>query len=123
VDYTDLPPAISVKARIFVHHASRWFRRTIFHIPTSRGSNYAIRKELILELFRNRRILHEIQVGPAVKSIGGKISYSGAKDLVVLTSGRFFSQGWKVLITYLIWRIRFYLRVFRMKSKSAIPPE
>ncbi len=51
VDYTDLPPGISVKARMFVHHASRWFRRKILGIPTSRGSNYAVRKKFILQLF------------------------------------------------------------------------
>jgi hypothetical protein len=120
VDYTDLPPGLSVKARMFVHHASRWFRRTILGTPTSRGSNYAIRKKLILDLFAQGRVPYDIHVGPVVKSIAGKIAYSGAKELVVLTSGRFFAPGWKVLVEYLIWRIGYYRRILKMKPKKAV---
>ncbi|SRR6266542_3786892 len=120
VDYTDLPPGLSVKARIFVHHASRWFRRTILGIPTSRGSNYAIRKKLILHLFGQGRVPYDIHVGPVVKTTGGNIAYSGAKELVVLTSGRFFAPGWKVLIDYLIWRTGYYRRILKMKPKKAV---
>jgi hypothetical protein len=119
VDYTDLPPGISVKARMFVHHASRWFRRTILRTPTSRGSNYAIRKKFMLHLFEQGRIPYDIHVGPVVKSVGGKIAYSGAKELVVYTSGRFFASGWKVLGEYLIWRIGYYRRIL-MKPKKAV---
>ena len=120
VEYTELPPGISVKARMFVHHASRWFRRTVLGIPTSRGSNYAIRKKMILHLFAEGRIPYDIHVGPVVKSIRGKIAYSGARELVVFTSGRFFTPGWKVLVEYLIWRTRYYLRILKMKPKKAV---
>jgi glycosyltransferase involved in cell wall biosynthesis len=120
VDYTDLPPGISVKARMLVHHVSRWFRRRILGIPTSRGSNYAIRRDLMLDLFARGRIPYDIHVGPVVKSIGGKIAYSGAKELLVLTSGRFFSPGWKVLFSYLIWRTGYYFRILKMKPKKAV---
>lgn len=119
VDYTDLPRGISVKARMFVHHAWRWFRRNILRTPTSRGSNYAIRKKFILELFTKGLIPYDLHVGPAVKANGGKISYSGAKELVVLTSGRFFAPGWKVLWEYLIWRMGYYRRIFKTKPKKA----
>ncbi len=119
VEYTDLPPGISVKARMFIHHAWRWFRRNIVGTPTSRGSNYAIRKKLILELFAAGRIPYDLHVGPVVKSSGCKISYSGAKELVVLTSGRFFEPGWKVLFEYLIWRTGYYRRILKMKPKKA----
>jgi hypothetical protein len=119
VDYTDLPPGISVKARMFIHHAWRWFRRKILGTPTSRGSNYAIRKKFILELFAKGHIPYDLHVGPAVKANGGKIAYSGAKELVVLTSGRFFAPGWKVLFEYLIWRTGYYRRILKMKSKKA----
>lgn len=120
VDYTDLAPAISVKARMWVHHASRWLRRNILGIPTSRGSNYAIRRSLILDLFEDGRIPYDIHVGPVVKSIGGKIAYSGARELVVLTSGRFFNPGWKVLADYLLWRVGYYRRIFKLKTKKAV---
>lgn len=121
VDYTDLPPGISVKARMFVHHASRWFKRTILRIPTSRGSNYAIRRDLMLNLFAQGRIPYDLHVGPVIKSKGGRIAYSGAKELIVLTSGRFFHPGWKVLIAYLIWRTGYYLRILKMKPKKVMP--
>jgi hypothetical protein len=118
VDYTDLARGFSVKARIWVHHASRWLRRNMLGIPTSRGSNYAIRRSLMLDLYAQGRIPYDLHVGPAVKSIGGKIAYSGARELVVLTSGRFFAPGWKVLADYLIWRARYYRRILRMKAKK-----
>ena len=121
VDYTDLPAGLSVKVRMLVHHGSRWIRRNILRIPTSRGSNYAIRRELMLDLFTRRRIPYDFHVGPVVKSMGGKIAYSGARDLVVLTSGRFFNPGWRVLFSYLIWRTGYYLRILRMKpTKKAV---
>jgi hypothetical protein len=123
VDFTDLPPDISVKTRRWLHHASRSFRRNILRMPTSRGSNYAIRKHLILDLFAQGLIPYEIQVGPAVKSRGGKIAYSGARELVVLTSGRTFSQGWKRLVSYMIWRLGIYRRILKMKPKKAIPDQ
>lgn len=118
VDYTDLPSGLSVKARMWVHHASRWLRRNILRIPTSRGSNYAIRRELMLDLFSKKRIPYDFHVGPVVRSMGGKIAYSGDRELVVLTSGRFFSPGWKVLFSYLVWRTGYYLRMLKMKPSS-----
>lgn len=118
VDYTDLPPGISVKARMLVHHVSRWIKRRILRIPTSRGSNYAMQRDLMLNLFAQGRLPYDIHVGPVVKSTGGRIAYSGAKELVVLTSGRFFDPGWKVLFAYLIWRTGYYFRILKMKSKK-----
>ena len=120
VDYTDLAPNLSVKARVWVHHASRWLKRNVLGIPTSRGSNYAIRRSLILDLFEQGRIPYDLHVGPVVKWVGGKIAYSGASELVVLTSGRFFAPGWKVLADYLFWRVGYYGRILRMKAKKAV---
>jgi len=119
VDYTDLPTGISVKARVFVHHTSRWFKRNILRIPTSRGSNYAIRRDLMLDLFSQGRIPYDIHVGPVIKSLGGQIAYSGAEELLVLTSGRFFDPGWNVLFQYLVWRTGYYFRILKMKPKRA----
>jgi hypothetical protein len=98
----------------------RWIRRNILGIPTSRGSNYAIRRSLMLDLFEDGHIPYDLHVGPAVKSIGGKIAYSGARELVVLTSGRFFRPGWKVLADYLIWRVGYYRRILKMKANKTV---
>jgi hypothetical protein len=123
VDYTDLPTGVSVKARIFVHHGSRWLKRNILRIPTSRGSNYAMHRDRMLELFAQGRIPYDIHVGPVIKSTGGRIAYSGAKELVVLTSGRFFDPGWKVLFAYLLWRTGYYFRILRTKPKKVAPDQ
>jgi hypothetical protein len=71
-------------------------------------------------LFDQGRIPYDLHVGPTVKATGGKIAYSGDKELVVLTSGRFFAPGWKVLIEYLIWRTGYYRRILKMKSKKVV---
>ncbi len=118
VNYIDLPPGFSVKVRMFIHHASRWFRRSVLGIPTTRGSNYGIKRKLMLDLFAHGRLDHEILVGPMVRSGGGRIVYSGSKNLIVYTSGRFFSGSWKELFSYLIWRVGFYRRVGILKSKN-----
>jgi hypothetical protein len=123
VDYTDLPSGISVKVRMFVHHASRWIKRNLLRIPTSRGSNYAIRRNLMLDLFEQGRIPYDIHVGPVVKFMGGRIAYSGVKELEVLTSGRFFDPGWKVLLAYLVWRTGYYFRILKMKPKKVTPDQ
>jgi hypothetical protein len=120
VDYTDLAPDLSVKARIWVHHASRWLKRNLLGIPTSRGSNYAIRRNLILDLFQQGRVPYDLHVGPVVKWMGGQIAYSGAPELVVLTSGRFFAPGWKVLVDYLVWRVGYYRRILKLRTKKSV---
>lgn len=120
VDYTDLPPGISVKARMLVHHVSRWIRRNLLGIPTSRDSNYAMRRDLMLDLFARGCIPYDLHVGPVVKAMKGRIAYSGARELVVLTSGRFFRPGWKVLLEYLVWRTGYYLRILRIRPKKFV---
>jgi len=118
VDYFDLPAGLVIKIRMAIHHASRWYKRALLGIPTSRGSNYAMKRKLILELFAQERVHYDIQIGPLVKSLGKRVIYSGAKEHVVLTSGRFFSNSWKELFAYLIWRIGYYLRVKPTKPAS-----
>ncbi len=119
VDYFDLPRGFSVKVRMLGHHASRWFRRVVLRMPISRGSNYAMRRRLMLDLYQSGRIPYDFHVGPVVKSMRGKIAYSGAKELMVFTSGRFFSGGWKELFDYVIWRIGYYRRIWSARSKTA----
>lgn len=118
VDYFDLPAGISTKVRMFIHHASRWFKRAILGIPTCRGSNYGINRDLMLDLYAQGRIPYDIHVGPVIKSIGGKITYSGHREMTVYTSGRFFSGGWKELVQYLIWRVGYYRRILTARSEK-----
>jgi len=119
VDYIDLPAGMSTKVRMFIHHASRWIKRVVLGVPTCRGSNYAIKRQLILDLYSQGRIPYDIHVGPVLKSIGGKIAYSGARELVVYTSGRFFTGGWKELIAYLAWRVGYYRRILAAHSEKS----
>ena len=118
VDYFDLPAGLAIKARMFIHHAIRWAKRVLLGIPTSRGSNYAIPRQLILDLFAQQRIRYDIHVGPVVKAMRGKVAYSAARQHVVFTSGRFFSNSWKELFSYLVWRTGYYLRVKPTKPAS-----
>jgi len=111
VDYMDLPVGMATKVRMFIHHASRWFKRAVLGVPTCRGSNYAIKRNLMLDLFFQGRIPYDIHVGPVLKSIGAHIVYSGNKELMVLTSGRFFNGGWGELVEYLAWRVGYYRRI------------
>ena len=121
VDYFDLPSGMSTRVRMFIHHASRWFKRVVLGVPTCRGSNYAIKRQLILDLYAQGRLPYDIHVGPVLKSIGGKIAYSGARELVVYTSGRFFTGGWKELIMYLVWRVGYYRRILTSRSEKISP--
>lgn len=116
VEYVDLPKGFSVKVRMIIHHTSRWFRRTVLGIPTTRGSNYGIKRKLMLDLFGQGRLPYDILVGPVIKSNGGRICYSSSKQLIVYTSGRFFAGGWKELFSYLKWRLGYYRRVGMLKS-------
>jgi hypothetical protein len=118
VDYMDLPAGLAIRTRMLIHHAIRWYKRVLLGIPTSRGSNYAIRRQLILDLFAQRRVPYDIHVGPVVKAMGGKVAYSAARQHVVFTSGRFFSNSWKELFAYLIWRTGYYVRVKPTKPAS-----
>jgi glycosyltransferase involved in cell wall biosynthesis len=121
VDYTDLPAGWSVKVRMFIHHTTRWFRRSILGIPTTRGSNYGIKRRLMLDLYAQGRLPYDILVGPVVRSTHGRIAYSASKELIVYTSGRFFSGSWKELLSYLKWRIGYYRRVGILKFKKILP--
>lgn len=118
VDYYNLPPGLSMRVRMAIHHASRWFRRVILGMPTSRGSNYAIRRSLMLDLYRRGKIPYDFHVGPVVKASGGRLVYSGARSLAVYTSGRFFSGGWKELFDYLFWRLGYYYRIWNERRKA-----
>ena len=111
VDYYDLRRLWSVRARIVAHHLARWIKRVILRIPTIRGSNYAVERMLFLRLYEQGLLTDDLNVGPSVKATGGRIAYSGARELRVLTSGRRFRGGWRKLAHYLRYRLVYNLRV------------
>lgn len=117
VDYNNLPKTIPMRLHMVIHHATRWFRRNILRMPTSRGSNYAVCRTLMLDLFDQGKLLYDINIGPVIKSVGGRIVYSGAKNLTVYTSGRFFKGTRQEIFKYWLWRIGYYWRVFVVNRK------
>jgi hypothetical protein len=122
VGYYDLRPLWSVRARIAIHHAARWTKRVLLRIPTVRGSNYAADRTLFLRLYDEGMLIDDLNVGPAVKTSGGSIAYSGARDLKVLTSGRRFKGGWWKLARYLCYRLAYNLRVMGTSKGGARKP-
>jgi hypothetical protein len=111
VGYYELRPLWSVRARIAAHHAARWLKRAVLRIPTTRGSNYGVDRTAFLRLYDEGLLTDDITVGPMTKATGGRVAYSGAKGLMVLTSGRRFRGGWLKLTRYLRYRLVYNLRV------------
>jgi glycosyltransferase involved in cell wall biosynthesis len=119
VGYHELRPRASVKARILIHHWARWVKRVVFRIPTTRGSNYAVRRSMFLGLYEDGLLAEDLNVGPTVKAGGGRVVYSGSRDLVVLTSGRKFKGGWLRLARYLRYRLLYNLRMRPVRPRFA----
>jgi hypothetical protein len=122
VEYYDLRPLWSVRARIALHHAARWTKRVALRIPTVRGSNYAIGQALFLRLYDEGKLLDDLNVGLAVKASGSSLAYSGDRELRVLTSGRRFKGGWLKLARYLLYRMRYNLRMITSSKRGAQKP-
>jgi hypothetical protein len=116
VDYYDLRPLWSVRARVLVHHLARWIKRVLLRIPTIRGSNYGIDRRLFLDLYEQGLLTDDLNVGPSVKAVGGRIAYSRARHLRVLTSGRRFQGGWRKLAHYLRYRLLYNIRVLPVRA-------
>lgn len=117
VGHFDLPPGFTVKLRVLAHHGGRWVKRALLRVPTIRGSNYAVIKSLFLRLYDEGLIVHDMNVGPAVKASGGaRIAYSGKKELTVLTSGRMVRGGWLRLLRFIPKRIRYNARTLPVRS-------
>jgi hypothetical protein len=116
VGFYDLRPLWSVRARIAAHHGARWVKRALLRIPTTRGSNYAVSRSGLLPLYDQGLLTDDLNVGPAIKSAGGRVAYSGSKRLVVLTSGRKFHGGWVKLGRYLRYRLLYNVRALRLRT-------
>jgi hypothetical protein len=118
VGHYDLRPLWSVRARIAAHHGSRWIKRVLLRIPTTRGSNYGVDRTSFLRAYEGGLLADDLNVGPAVKAAGGRVVYSGAPRLQVLTSGRRFRGGWRKLARYLRYRLLYNVRVLRPQAEK-----
>ncbi len=119
VRYYDLREGWSIRARMAAHHGSRWVKRVLLRIPTIRGSNYAVDRDLFLGLYERGMLAEDMNVGPAMHKFSGPIPYSGDSRHVVLTSGRMFRGGWRKLSRYLLYRLRSNLRVIPVHEDAA----
>ena len=116
VGHYDLRPLWSVRARMGAHHFSRWVKRVLLRIPTTRGSNYGVDRTAFLRAYEGGFLADDLNVGPAVKAAGGRVVYAGAPTLQVLTSGRKFRGGWRKLARYLRYRLLYNVRVLRTRA-------
>ena len=119
VGHHSLPPGLSVRVSMSIHHTSRWVKRVLLRVPTARGSNYAIRAQVLLDAYERGMLADDINVGPAVRAIDGRIAYNGDKQLRVLTSGRVYRAGWGRTLRYYVYRLRYNLRVLPVSSEAA----
>jgi hypothetical protein len=116
VGHYDLRPLWSVRARMAAHHLSRWVKRVLLRIPTTRGSNYGVHRATFLRAYEGGLLADDLNVGPAVKAAGGRVVYAGARRLQVLTSGRKFRGGWRKLARYLRYRLLYNVRLLRTQA-------
>jgi hypothetical protein len=116
VGHYDVRPMWSVRARVASHHLARWGKRVVLRIPTTRGSNYGVDRTAFLPLYDRGLLADDLNVGPTVKAAGGRVAYSGARELRVLTSGRKFKGGWRRLARYLRYRLLYNVRLIRSRD-------
>jgi hypothetical protein len=119
VGFYELPPTLAIKARMALHYLSRWFKRVVLRIPTNRGSSYAVRRSRMLDLYERGMLAVDLNVGPTIQAEGGEVVYSGAKELLVLTSGRKIEKGWIDLLVYSLWRLRYNWRMLPVGTDLA----
>jgi hypothetical protein len=65
----------------------------------------------MLSFYGQKLLSDDLNVGPTFKAKGFRIDYSGSRELVVLTSGRMFSASWLRVIRYLLYRLRYNLKM------------
>lgn len=118
VGYYGLPSGPSLRVRFAIHHASRWVKRNLLGIPTTRGSNYAVHRESMIDLYERGYLADDFNVGPAFRKFGLRVTYSGRPVLTVYTSGRMFRPGWKRILPYYWYRLRYNLRVLPVRRDA-----
>lgn len=119
VGYRDVRPGLSIQARLVAHHGARWVKRNVLRIPTIRGSNYGVHRDLLVRLYDEGRLADDMNVGPVLRHEGVTIAYSGDPRHVVLTSGRMYRGGWRKLARYLAYRWRYNRRVLPVRPDAA----
>ena len=77
VGYRDVRPGLSIKARLAAHHGARWVKRNVLGIPTVRGSNYGVRRDLLLQLYDDGLLADDMNIGPVLRHLGQPVAYSG----------------------------------------------
>jgi hypothetical protein len=60
VKYYELRNHLSIRARMIAHHVSRWFKRVVLRIPTTRGSNYAVNRSVALKYYDEGMLADEM---------------------------------------------------------------
>ena len=120
VGFHNLPDTWQTRAQLVIHHGARWIKRVLLGIPTTRGSNYAVNRSLMLEFYDKGVLADEMNVGPTFKAFGRHVAYLGAKELKVLTSGRMLTgRSWIKLFRYYIYRFHYNLRVLPVRPRVA----
>lgn len=119
VGHHDAPALWSVRAEVAIHHVARWLKRVLLRIPTTRGSNYAVRRSSFLRLYDGGMLADDLNVGPTIRASGGRVAYSGARDLLVSTSGRKLERGWGRVSRYLAYRLLYNLRALPVRPNAA----
>lgn len=119
VAHFDLRPLWSIRARMLAHHGSRWAKRVLFRIPTTAGANYAVDRDSFLRAYEQGQLVDDLNVGPTLKSFGGRVTYKGDRRLQVLASGRRFHGGWMKLARYLRYRLMYNLRLLPVRARRS----
>ena len=119
VDFHEVPPGVSIRARIAAHRTARWVKRVVFRTPVTRGSNYATDRDLFLAAYERGMIADELNVGPALVALGARYAYSGDPNLRVLTSARRLRGGWLRLVRYLAYRLAYNVRALPVDDRAA----
>lgn len=115
-EFTD---TLSIRTWFALHHLTRWFKRVVLRIPTTRGSNYAVRRSAMLECYERGLLADDLNVGPALQRLIGPVAYSGDRRHTVYTSGRMFRPGWRKMAPYFLYRLRYNLRVLPVRPDVA----
>lgn len=120
VGFYDIRDSWPNRVRTLCHFFARWVKRTIMRVPTTRGSNYAVNRTMQIEAYEAGMLADELNVGPTIKAAGGRVVFSNAKELLVLTSGRMFTgRSWLRLFKYLNYRFRYNLRLLPVRAGAA----
>ncbi len=123
VNFCDLHDDAATQARVAIHHLTRWFKRQVMGMPTIRGSNFAIERDLFIELFDAGYLPADFSIGPVLRARKAPVVYSGSPRLAVLTSGRYFERGWRELVRYLIYRLRYNVQMLRVRIGMTNPDD